>query len=242
MTVRHLFFGAVLLVSCKPAAAPVPVEPVTTRGELAGIPYLERVTGGARAEDRLPMIVVLHPMGGDPAGMVPLLSGYRGRARLVFPSGKPRGGMYFWFDSPRADGAAEEYVHEVDRLMALLKVLTNAHPTEGRPFVTGFSQGGTMTFALAATHPDAIAGAFPVSGLLPPSLYPSTTSSSKLPPVVAFHGAADLAVPIAAARASITALQGAGYTAELHEYPGLEHDTTDAEWNQVFERMELIQQ
>ena len=51
-----------------------------------------------------------------------------------------------------------------------------------------------MTFALAVTHPEALAAALLISGLLPPSLYSSAALSSRprpatLPPVAAFHGA-----------------------------------------------------
>jgi phospholipase/carboxylesterase len=99
-----------------------------------------------------------------------------------------------------------------------------------------------MTFALAVTHPEALAAAFPISGLLPPSLYPSTAlrsgpRPSTLPPVAAFHGASDLAVPTRGARASIAELRRAGYTAELREYPGVEHDISDAEEGDLLERI-----
>lgn len=99
-----------------------------------------------------------------------------------------------------------------------------------------------MTFALAVTHPESMSAAFPISGLLPPSLYPSAAVSSRpqpatLPPVTAFHGGSDLAVPTQSARTSIAELRRAGYTAELHEYPGVEHDVADQE---LVELIELI--
>ena len=99
-----------------------------------------------------------------------------------------------------------------------------------------------MTFALAVTHPEALAAAFPISGLLPPSLYPSAALSSRprpatLPSVAAFHGASDLAVPTRSARASIAELRRAGYTAELREYAGVEHDISDEEQGEIWERI-----
>ncbi len=204
--------------------------------------YLEHVTGGSRADDRLPMIVVLHPMGGDPADMLYLFERYSRPARLIFPYGHPGGGKYLWYDSVREDVAAPVVTREADRLAAVLAALVVARPTLGKPLVTGFSQGGIMTFALAVTHPESLAAAFPISGMLPPSLYPSAAISSRprpraFPPVMAFHGDVDLAVPTRSARASIAELQHAGYVAELHEFAGLGHDLSDQEQRALLERI-----
>lgn len=188
------------------------------------------------------MIVGLHPMGGDPADFLQLLRRYRRRARLILPYGHPSGGMYLWYDSVRADVAAPVVTREADRITAALAALLAVRPTVGKPLVTGFSQGGIMTFALAVTHPEALAAAFPVSGLLPPSLYPSAALRSgprpaTLPRVAAFHGASDLAVPTSGARASTAELRRAGYPAELREYAGVEHDISNEEQAEILERI-----
>lgn len=211
-------------------------------GEIAGVRYLEHMTGGARPDDRVPMIVALHPMGGDPADFLQQLMLYRRRARLILPYGHPSGGVYIWFDSVREDVAAPVVTQEADRLVAALIALVAIRPTVGKPLVTGFSQGGIMTFALAVTHPEVLAAAFPISGRLPPSLYPSSALSShphpaSLPPVTAFHGAADFAVPTHGARASIAELRRAGYTAELREYDGVAHDISGEEEAEILERI-----
>jgi phospholipase/carboxylesterase len=241
--VRQLLsIGVVLLAGpgCSRQQAGAPAS--TTRGELAGVRYLERMAGGARPDERVPMIVALHPMGGDPEGMLPLLRRYRRPGRLILPYGHPVGGRYLWYDSVRDDVAAPLLTREADRLAAALAALVAARPTVGKPLVTGFSQGGIMTFALAVTHPEALAAAFPISGLLPPSLYPSAALSSRprpatLPLVSAFHGALDLAVPTRAARASIAELRAAGYEAELREYAGVEHDVPEDEVSEILDRI-----
>lgn len=231
-------------LGCTRKAAPPPAAEAgpTTRGEIAGVRYLEHLTGGAGPEERVPMIVALHPMSGDPADLLQLLQRYPRRARLILPYGHPSGGMYIWYDSVRDDVAAQVVTGEADRIAAALSALVAARPTVGKPLLTGFSQGGIMTFVLAVTHPEALAAAFPISGLLPPSLYPSAAQSSSprpasLPPIVAFHGAADLAVPTQGARASIAELQASGYAAELREYAGVEHDISGAELGEIFERI-----
>lgn len=204
--------------------------------------YLEQMTGGAQPNERVPMIVALHPMDGDPADLLPLLRGYRRRARLILPYGQPSGGMYRWFGYARDDAPAPVVTREADRIAGALGALVAARPTVGKPLITGFSQGGMMAFALVVTHPEAFAAAFPISGLLPLALYPSAGVGSgprpaALPPVVAFHGASDLAVPTQSARDSIVELRSAGYSAELHEYAGVEHDISGQELSEILERI-----
>ncbi len=244
-----LLTGAGLLAASACSRQPAPAKPPeapppATRGEAAGVPYLEQLTGGAQPGERVPMVVALHAMGGDPAYFLEVFQRYHRRARLILPYGHPGGGQYHWYESAREDVPAQLVTREADRLAAALTALAAARPTAGKPLVTGFSQGGSMAFALAVTHPGALAAAFPISGLLPTGLYPSAALSSRplpaaLPPVVAFHGAADLAVPVRAARASIAELRRAGYAAELREYPGLEHDVSTEELADLLERLGL---
>lgn len=217
-------------------------SPKSKWGQIAGVRYIEQMTGGARPEQPVPMIVVLHPMGGDPADLAPLFAHYRRRARLILPYGHPSGGLYIWYDSVRQDVAASLLTREVDRIVAALSALVIARPTLGKPLVTGFSQGGIMAFALCVIRPEAVAAAFPISGLLPTSLYPSAALGSlprpaKLPPIVAFHGAADRAVPTLSARASIAELRRAGYSAELREYAAVEHDISPEEVDELLEQI-----
>src|SRR5690348_4864450 len=48
--------------SAGPVAPPQPAgAPGSTRGEIAGVRYLEHMTGGARPDERVPIIVALHP-------------------------------------------------------------------------------------------------------------------------------------------------------------------------------------
>lgn len=214
----------------------------TTQGEIAGVRYIEHMTGGARPDERVPMIVGLHPMAGDPADFLQILRHYRRRARLILPYGHAYGGMYIWYTSTHDDVGASVVTQETDRIAVALAALVVARPTVGKPLITGFSQGGIMTFALAVTHPEALAAAFPIGGLLPTSLYPSAAHSSSLhpatlPPIAAFHGASDLAVPTRGARASIAELRQVGYTAELHEYAGVAHEITDQEEREILERI-----
>lgn len=225
-----------------PTRANTPSAQGNLRGEIAGVRYIEVMTGGAQPDERVPMIVALHPMGGDPMDLLPIFRRYRRRGRLILPYGHPSGGMFVWYNGVGDDVPASMITRETNRLVVALDALVITRPTVGKPIVTGFSQGGMMAFALAMTHPEALAAAFPISGLLPPSLYPSAALVSMprpatSPPVIAFHGAMDMAVPTQGARASIAELQHAGYVAELHEYAGVEHDMSNKEVGEILERI-----
>ena len=247
MNVRVLWV-CLAVSACSKAAAPPPTEapePSTITGELAGMRYLEHMTGGARHDERVPMTLVLHPMGGDPEGMLELLQRYPKRARLILPYGYPRGGKFVWFATPLSNMTADVVTRETHRLSQLMSALVAAKPTLGKPLVTGFSQGGFLSFALAVTNPDAIAAVLPIGGTLPSALYPSSATSSAqrpatLPPIFAFHGAEDLVVPLSRARESVAELKTVGYQVELHEYAGLAHSISPQELADVLQQLESL--
>lgn len=228
-----------------------PAPEVTTTVQHDGLRFLEHLTGGARRDDRVPLIIALHAMDADPADLLELMQGYRGRARILLPYGHPSGGRYQWFSSVGDGLSALAISAETDRLAAAVATWTRSRPTLGKPIVTGFSQGGMVAFSLAVTHPALISAAFPVSGLLPPSLYPpaapptapaasSAAPPARLPPVLAFHGDLDLAVPTQSARDSIAVLQRAGYPATLHTYPSVAHETSAQEVREWLDQMQRV--
>jgi phospholipase/carboxylesterase len=106
------------------------------------------------------------------------------------------------------------------RLVALVEGLRRTRPTRGKPVVTGFSQGGMLSFALAAGHAEHFAAAVPIAGAIPAALYPTGKASL---PVEALHGAADDRVPTKAAQESVAALKAKGYAATLRTWPGVGH-------------------
>ncbi len=192
--------------------------------------YLERVTGGAAPEDALPLVIGIHGYGDRPEHYADLFEGFSGRARFIFPYGEPSGEGFSWFAisarfNPDAVAAGTE--RAAHRLAGMIAALAAARPTLGRPIVTGFSQGGMLSYALVILHPESVGEAFPVSGLLTPPHWPSTWAAGKTQPrIEAFHGDADPIVPIAVDRQSATRLRAVGFTAELHEYPGVVHTVT----------------
>jgi predicted esterase len=71
-------------------------------------------------------------------------------------------------------------------------------------------------------HPGAVSAALPLSGWLPPLLWPSARSAGG-PPILAFHGTDDDMVPLERARAGANRLMDLGYDVKLREFVGVGH-------------------
>jgi phospholipase/carboxylesterase len=90
-----------------------------------------------------------------------------------------------------------------------------------RVIVTGFSQGGVLSFTIAARHPDVVTRAFPVAGACPRPLVP--TNRARAAPLLAFHGTIDPVLDVARGREAVQAFKEQGNEAELREYQGIDH-------------------
>lgn len=174
-----------------------------------------------------PLVVALHGRGDTPESFSDTFHAYTTRATFVFLRGpRPYGEGASWFELDpsmteaelaREVASARDAVHE--RIAAVAR---------GRRYaVVGFSQGGFLSFALAARYPSEVACALPIAGTLPAPLLPHP--GSKLPDVFAFHGERDTKVPLEGARTAVAAFAAASGHAELFTYPGLGHTTNEGE-------------
>jgi len=205
-------------------------DPADRYRQLAGVEYVELITGGAAAEDRLPLILAIHGLGDRPERFAALLRPLPAPARVILPRAfDPVDDGFSWFPirarSKDIAGLAAGIASAADRLAPFLAAIAHERPTHGKPIVTGFSQGGMLSFALALRSPQEISAAAPIGGWLPPPLWPAQgPSEQRMPPITAFHGDADNAVKIEPTRAAVQHLIGLGYPVELREYPGVAHE------------------
>ncbi len=196
---------------------------------IEGLRVLEVVVGRVDFEARLPIVMHLHgrgdrarvPEGGyDPARAV----------RIIIPEApRPSGLGFAWSpvsitaDRPLVLGAA--LVRESDRLVRVLRHIERMREVQGRPLVTGFSQGGMLTYAIAVRHPEAIGGALPISGWIPPHIVPrERPARDRRVPILALHGTGDKIVPVGPTRVAVRRLRHLGYDVHLEEFPGVEHE------------------
>lgn len=217
-----------------PALAPVPAPakptPASATGwrSAAGVEYVEVITGGAGSEDRLPLIVAIHGLGDRPDNFADLVVDLPFAARVILPRGLDPVDEdgFSWFPirarSTDVAGLSRGIAAAGDKVIAQIRELVAARPTVGKPIVTGFSQGGMLSFYLAVYAPDLFAAAVPVGGWLPPPLWPSG-KPEVTPKIVALHGEADVAVKYPPTREAVEKLQDLGWPVELKSWPEVGH-------------------
>jgi len=201
------------------------------RDDKSGLQYLEVMTGGADLADHVPIIVAMHGLGDHPESFRIILDDLPARARVVFPRAPtphgPDGFSWFDFHADDDEGTAAlgEGVRSAgERVATLLAGLIKERGGPERAIVCGFSQGGILSFDLAAAHPELIAEAIPISGYLPSPLWPPERPKVRpLPKILALHGADDHLIPLQWANWSIEALRSNGYDVTLKSWPGVAH-------------------
>ncbi|HKP62304.1 MAG TPA: dienelactone hydrolase family protein [Polyangiales bacterium] len=198
-------------------------------GRVAEFDYLESVRSGARPDERLPMVVLIHGLGDEPRADWLDLVPQDVRARVIMPRGPmPYHRGYSWFPfeigEHRSASLAKTLGPRAQQLSAALQQLQARRPTRGLPIVCGFSQGGMLSFAMATRYPERFALALPISGGLPDALWPTRApaGAARLP-IRAVHGARDTIVPIEPTRELTARLRELGYDASLRELPELGH-------------------
>jgi phospholipase/carboxylesterase len=186
------------------------------------------ILGDAGPEDPLPMIVAIHGLGDHPDNFRHLLDDFHEPVRLILPRGLdavPEGG-FSWFPlrarDPDVEALSVGIRQAADRIAEGIRALASSRPTLGKPVVTGFSQGGMLTFTLAVHHPDVVGHAVVVGGWLPPPLLPAVPPKA-FPPIVVLHGTADVAVPFPPTEQAVRSLGELGIAAELLPYEGAGH-------------------
>jgi phospholipase/carboxylesterase len=201
------------------------VEAPDVTPKVAAAPLLDYVerTQGAQAKQALPLLVVLHGLGDTPESIVKVLGAELPMpARVVAPRAPDpwsAGSSWYPLEGP---GRRAAILARAERVAELITHLTRTHRTRGKPIVTGFSQGGVLSFALAAYHGEKVQAALPIAGALPAEL----PAPRKPPPglrVVAFHGREDARIAYAAGERTVERLKAAGLDASLRSYAGVGH-------------------
>jgi len=176
----------------------------TRSGTLVGsagdeLPFLEVVFGTDDVEAPLPLVLALHGFGDAPripdAPYHQLSRPYR----MIPPRGPVAVGEGFAWSATRVlDGRPELLAADIEaRLEPLaegLETLRALRPTRGSTIVLGFSQGGIVTLALAARHPELVGLALPMAAWLPPALEPGPAHGG--PPIRSIHARDDERVPV----------------------------------------------
>lgn len=196
---------------------------------LGGLETLELVTGGASLDDDVPVVVALHGRGGSAAALAAVVQSMPERFRFLLPSAPTElgNGRAWWLPSTAtatADEIAEAMVPAAEQLVPMLIA---AEATYGRrPQLFGHSQGAMLALLIAAQHGTLVSHVVPVSGWLPPPLYPQPPQYQTVyyPRVSGVHGEVDAVVPLDYAVDALTAFEFAGAEVDFYAETGLGHD------------------
>ena len=176
------------------------------------------------ADESAPVIIAIHGMGDRPDRWVEDWRTFPARVQIALPRAfDTYGSGYSWFQFK--DGMTDEqFGAEVGAAEARLwRGIARLAGTR-HPIVTGFSQGGILSFAMAARHPIEVVKAFPIAGACPGPLLPQ--NKARAAPVIAFHGTADSVLDVKWGRETVHAFAEQGNSAELREYEGVDHMIT----------------
>lgn len=243
---------AVLACEAKPQAAPqaktarptiaaatsgaTPAPPAADGPNVAaGVHFIVRYSGDANPDATAPMVIAIHGLGDSPDNFSGLLAKLDDPARIIYPRGlSPYRRGFSWFS--RGAQRTEEIRVAADKLAAMITALSQRFPTRGKPVVTGFSQGGMLSYALAVRHGHLVNTAVPIAGALPTELVP-LRASNDAPPIFALHGDADPVLAIAPTRELTRILRERGFDADLTEYPDVLHTVSPAMHRALMRRL-----
>jgi phospholipase/carboxylesterase len=212
-----------LAIACSDPRGAAPAAARPTPPSIEPLETLEVITGGARGDEALPIVLALHGRGDRPERFRRIFEGFTPRARVVLlraPIVEHDG--LAWFTFPEEDTwthVAREVTTLAERTIATLDALEGREASRAPVVVTGFSQGAMIVYTLALAHPDRFALFAPVSGVLVRGTVPADrTTPPQAPRVVAFHGTRDPIIPIEAGRESIEEMRALGVSVELREH------------------------
>ena len=208
-----------------PHASPSPAPPPRARDEVhQDVRFLVNFRGGG--DETAPLVIGIHGRGSTPENFSRLFQDFSERTQIAMPQAFARYGDGFsWFPSSRGQSDAE-FAAALDTAEQKLWAAISEIARGRRVFVTGFSQGGMLSYVLAARHPREIAYAFPISGGAPRALLPRARAAAA--PIYALHGASDELIEVGFARSTVAVFKEEGATAELRDFAGVGHNVSPA--------------
>lgn len=206
-------------------------------GELAGYKYKEYVFNG-KVDDQLPMVIYFHSRETGPGFFKKYYEKTDKPMRVILPYGKLGSEKNpIWFEEGATgdqNKLTQEIVSEAKNIGPFIDIISECRPRVGRPIITGHSQGGILSNALAVGAPDRFSVNIPVSGWLPKELW-----SKNITPTVAIHGVNDKAIPYNRTEDMVYKMRQKGAKIDLIPIKGSGHAFSghlESAWNTVINK------
>lgn len=203
------------------------VENFTATGEKITLPYFLTRPDDTTADEKLPMIVMLHGAGERGTNIEKIK--VHGPAKLFDKNQSCMGTRVILLAPQCPDG--DIWSNFPGALMELiLHIAKQENADMERISITGLSMGGFGTWTMLARYPDFFSAGAPVCGG-GISWYINTQT-----PIRTFHGDADNVVPIEYTYMTVDSLRARGGNVEMTVYHGVAHDC----WTRAYEHTDLI--
>jgi phospholipase/carboxylesterase len=184
--------------------------------------YKAEVLG--KADGPMPMVILLHGHGGNEKNLIEVAKDAKmsGVQLISFRGPKGSSSGYTWADGhgQSQSEAQANYQHMLDdvaKSIALAsKELTDKYKTKPKPYVVGFSFGGTLAYELAVKYPQYFSGIFVAGAELPSAI----DGPDARIPIYVFHGKADRVVPFNTGNSAAETLKAKGYEVEFIPFEG----------------------
>jgi len=108
-------------------------QPVVETRLLAGVHFIEMLAEGAKTQERLPLVVALHPQRGDAADFIALFQGLRTKARIIAPYADAQNGHFGWYPRRLDAAGAPGPRRAAQTLVPFLGQMHDAWPSAGKP-------------------------------------------------------------------------------------------------------------
>lgn len=205
-------------------AAPATIDPAFTQHTITHLGRtlafaLYRPAGGP-PDAKLPLIIFLHGKGECGNDNVRQTTVGLGPALTKNPQRWP-----FIVALPQKPDTDLPWADLEPQVMALIDLVRAKHQVDDqRIYLSGLSQGGAGTWAIAAKHPDLFAAIAPICGYGDPDTVAPPLVNM---PIWTFHGDQDTVRPIEGTRKIVTALEARGAKPKFTVYPGVNHNSWD---------------
>jgi phospholipase/carboxylesterase len=194
--------------------------------------YVEHLTGGARFDETLPMVLALHGMGDRPErAFETMYSAITDRTRVILPRAPivwGTGWSWFAFTAGVRDDAntTRALIKASDRMDALVAKLVRERRTS-KVIVAGFSQGGMLAYTLALRHGERFRSVVAMAAFVTPEIV-TREGCAHAPSVRALHGSTDTVIPLGWATETVGRLRTHRCSVELTTFEGLGHSSSPA--------------